>query len=184
MKHFYLWFTPIFIISRVLCELNHQCPDLCCEVCRPCKVHVLVHLPCGHDAQIPCAENTPDYKCQTLVLVTLDCNHVAEKRCFVKQHHVRCKEICKIRRPCGHTCEEYCHIHDDPDHQVVSFIKINKANLLINIRVKMYEIFYFCWENSIIKIIFVITLKFLCVTLLALGLFQLLNTILLVSCGW
>ncbi|GLV42804.1 uncharacterized protein CBL_03544 [Carabus blaptoides fortunei] len=106
-----------FNCTKILCELDHPCPDFCFQECKLCMVPMQVTLKCGHTHMLPChMHDTSNYKCDTIVDVVLDCGHAAKKPCHKSMAKFPCPHPCEVRKLCGHACDRSCHIHDDPDH--------------------------------------------------------------------
>lgn len=119
----------IILSYRILCEMDHPCPDLCFQKCKQCMVPMQVTLKCGHVHMLPChMHDTSEYKCPTIVDVVLDCGHNAKKPCHKDIAKFPCPHPCDVRKLCGHACERPCHINNDPDHLKVLIMWFSFSN--------------------------------------------------------
>uniref|UniRef100_UPI00358EECEB NFX1-type zinc finger-containing protein 1-like n=1 Tax=Myxine glutinosa TaxID=7769 RepID=UPI00358EECEB len=141
--------------QRIHKNCGHACPKVCYEDCDVCTVMVdktmpncgHVHtmechfdpnlfecqeyvqriLPCGHEKQLLCCQNTfticsfveclqmetpylcEEYvHCEIQVDATLPCGHQQNVKCYQKNCKELCKSPCEQRLPCGHACDKKC----------------------------------------------------------------------------
>lgn len=118
------------------CPNNHQCIDLCHEVCSKCVVKVPKVMPvCGHTQLLPCHKDPVEWDCQISCEDILKCGHKCLSKCSDKDHkclqkvnvtfngcdhemtvecHKRaltviCEMPCEVTLACQHRCANKCH---------------------------------------------------------------------------
>uniref|UniRef100_UPI00358EB1D1 NFX1-type zinc finger-containing protein 1-like isoform X2 n=1 Tax=Myxine glutinosa TaxID=7769 RepID=UPI00358EB1D1 len=148
----YRCYKPCQIIHE---SCGHACPKVCyvdCDVCTvmvdktipncghvqtmqcyfdpnlfKCQEYVQRILPCGHEKQLLCYQNTfpicssvkclqveTPYLCEKYVHceiqvdATLPCGHQQNVKCYQKNCREVCKWPCEQRLPRGHTCDKKC----------------------------------------------------------------------------
>ena len=116
-----------------MCPEGHSCPLLCYQGCSPCQVQVTAKLPCGHEQEKYCHEETSTLKCQSrcekrcsyghacprkchedcgqcnaVVTKSLPCDHSKRMKCFQSPSTAKCKEAVTKKLPCDHTVTVKC----------------------------------------------------------------------------
>jgi len=119
------------------CHMNHRCPNLCKEVCGPCKPQVgPIRLNCGHSCELVYCHDTLDEKaidlltktCQQPVQHTFKiCGHFLLTACTnANLPQPKCPGKCrKIIEKCGHACVGECGSYGDRVHWCGQLCKQN-----------------------------------------------------------
>ncbi|XP_041361357.1 NFX1-type zinc finger-containing protein 1-like [Gigantopelta aegis] len=94
--------------EKILCDLQHQCPDLCYEKCKECAVVAKKTIPsCQHEQDVPCSVDLKHFQCMYPVMHKHKCGHETEVPCSMKET-VPCVAQCNAILMCGHTCKGLC----------------------------------------------------------------------------
>ncbi|RXG58928.1 NFX1-type zinc finger-containing protein 1, partial [Armadillidium vulgare] len=108
MDHAYIRCTQS--CKKIICDLGHQCPKLCSELCGECKVLVDRELPCGHTHPMECSISTLHFKCEVFVEKELRCGHTQIMKCSISTFRLKCEVLVEKELSCGHTHPVECSI--------------------------------------------------------------------------
>ncbi|XP_075682933.1 NFX1-type zinc finger-containing protein 1-like isoform X2 [Rhinoderma darwinii] len=101
--------------SKIVCENDHKCRQLCSDPCSKCKELVQKKIPvCGHIQDVPCSMLPENFCCKEPCVQMLKCGHKCVRSCG-QECSKNCPEKVTVTLKCGHTVKTFCHMKTEAE---------------------------------------------------------------------